>query len=81
MIHKTIAMFVEGNFTIENVSLGSEHNAWNRDPFENIEHYYGGIDYESHRVSREIISYVPTSDEKPSRWNRSDSDSRAGRDS
>ena len=67
-------MFAEGDFSIENISLGSEDNAWNKDPFENIEQYYGGIDFESYRVSREIISYVPTSDEKPSRWNRSDSD-------
>ena len=67
-------MFAEGDFSIENISLGSEDNAWNKDPFENIEQYYGVIDFESYRVSREIISYVPTSDEKPSRWNRSDSD-------
>ena len=56
-------MFAEGDFSIENIILGSEHNAWNKDPFENIEQYYGGIDFESYRVSREIISYVPTSDE------------------
>ena len=68
-------MFAENNFSVENVGLGSENNTWNKYPFENIENYYGGINFESYRVSREIISYVPTSDEKTSRWNRSDSDS------
>ena len=67
-------MFPEETYSVENLGIGSEHNAWNKDPFENIERYYGGIEHESYRVSREIIPYVSTSDEKPSRWNRSDSD-------
>ena len=74
-------MFAEGDFSIEDLSLSSEHNTWNKDPFGNIEHYYGGIDYASYRVNREIIAYESISDVKRSRWNRPDGDSRAGRDS